>query len=201
MTHKEKMDEIIIVVPRMALFEAESIAFQGTESNTKRVARLTENIAKNFGTMRRGDAEENPRFKQPIPYAVIRRGDELFVYERLKGGGEKRLHYKLSLGVGGHMNYESGMRDFNKIIKANLERELEEELFISHPFTTQTIGFINDDSEEVSKVHIGVLTIIDLPLEATVEVREKDQLRGSWTTLEELKKPEVYDRLESWSQI
>lgn len=197
----DKMDEVIIVVPRKALFENENLAFQGTESNPETVARLTSNIAKNFGTMRRGDAEENPSFKQPIPYAVIRRGNELFVYERLAGGGESRLHNKLSLGAGGHMNYKSGMRDFVEVTKVNLERELEEELFISHSFTPKTIGFINDDSTPVSNVHVAILTIIDLPADATVEVRETDQLSGDFVQLETLKSKAIYDRLEDWSKI
>lgn len=203
-----KMDEIIIVVPRKALFENENLAFQGTESNPEIVARLTSNIAQNFGIMRRGDAEENTNFKQPIPYAVIRRGNELFVYERLKGGGETKLHGKLSLGAGGHMNYDSGMRDFTKVVKVNLERELEEELNIFSAYgdsvislNPKTIGFINDDTNEVGKVHIALLTIIDLPIEAEVTVRETEQLEGSWITLEELQKEEVYSRLENWSQI
>lgn len=51
--------------------------------------------------MRRGDAEENPDFKQPIPYVVIKREDEVYVYERLQGG-ERRAYiisYLLALGV------------------------------------------------------------------------------------------------------
>lgn len=196
-----KMDEIIIVVPRKALFENENFAFQGTESNPDVVARLVGNIQANFGTMRRGDAEEEPRFKQPIPYAVIRRGTELFLYERLKGGGEERLHSKLSLGAGGHMNAVEGVRDFNEITRINLERELEEELNISHPFVPETIGFINDDSTPVSNVHVAILTIIDLPLDATVEVRETDQLEGDFVQLSTLKSKAVYERLEDWSKI
>src|SRR5437764_9122004 len=173
-----KMDEIIIVVPRKSLFENENFTFQGTESNSNIVARLVNNIQNNFGIMRRGDAEENNKFKQPIPYAVIRRGDELFLYERLKGGGEERLHSKLSLGAGGHMNAIEGVRDFKEVTRINLERELEEELNISHPFVPETIGFINDDSTPVSNVHVAILTIIDLPLDATVDVRETEQLAG-----------------------
>lgn len=196
-----KMDEIIIVVPRKALFENENFTFQGTESNPETVARLVDNIQNNFGVMRRGDAEENNKFKQPIPYAVIRRGTELFLYERLKGGGEQRLHSKLSLGAGGHMNAVEGVRDFKEVTRINLERELEEELNISHSFTPETIGFINDDSTPVSNVHIAILTIIDLPADATVQVRETDQLSGDFVQLEALKSKTIYDRLEDWSKI
>jgi predicted NUDIX family phosphoesterase len=195
-----KMDEQIIVVPRKALFNNETLVFQGTEDNKDIVNVIMSNIEKNFGVMRRGDAEENPNFKQPIPYAVIRRGKELFMYERLSGGGEQRLHGKLSLGAGGHMNYEPA-DSFEEVIGINLARELEEELDISHSVTPKAVGLINDDSTPVNKVHIALLVILDLPADATVGVRETDQLKGSWITLEELKKEDTFERLEDWSKI
>lgn len=196
-----KMDEIIIVVPRKALFENEALTFQGTMSDESTVKRIKSNMAKNLGVMRRGDAEENENFKQPIPYAVIRRGkNELFVYERLKGGGEKRLHSKLSLGAGGHMNLGEEM-SIDGVIQNNLQRELEEELDISHYVVPKTIGLINDDSTPVNRVHIALLVTLDLPEDAEVFVREADKLSGSWITLDELKQPDVYERLEDWSKI
>jgi predicted NUDIX family phosphoesterase len=49
-------------------------------------------------------AESDPSRKQIIPYAVVLRGDQVFAAERLTGGGESRLHGKLSIGIGGHVN-------------------------------------------------------------------------------------------------
>lgn len=195
-----KMDEQIIVVPRKALFDFGNLDFQGTESRTDRVARLNENIQNNFGVMRRGDAEENENFKQPIPYAVIKRGEQVFVYERLQGGGEERLHNKLSIGAGGHMNLDG--HDFHESLMNNLKRELEEELDIqSSSMDLRVIGFINDDEDEVGRVHIAVLVVIDLDANATVSVRETDQLEGDFVNLHLLKTKSLYDRLENWSKI
>jgi predicted NUDIX family phosphoesterase len=123
------------------------------------------------------------------------------MYERLEGGGEAKLHGKLSLGAGGHMNFEPEAHNFNEVIKLNLERELEEELDISHEVTPQMIGLINDDSTPVSKVHVAILVILDLPADATVSVRETDQLKGDFVTLAELNEPSVFERLEDWSKI
>ncbi|MGG1266510.1 hypothetical protein ABE200_14490, partial [Brevibacillus laterosporus] len=64
-----------------------------------------------------------------------------------------------------------------------------------------TIGFINDDLEEVGKVHIGLLVTLDLDENAIVNVREVEQLEGEWTTIEELLQPDIYERLESWSKF
>lgn len=196
-----KMDEAIIVVPRAKVFADETLTFQGVERAEPKLMFINNNIADNYTTMRRGDAEENADFKQPIPYCIIRRGSQVFMYKRLSGGGESRLHDKLSIGAGGHMNAIDGVEDFNTILQVNLERELEEELAIENKYRMTTIGFINDDSELVSRVHIGLLTVLELRGDGTVEVRETDQLEGEWISIEDLKKPEIYDRLESWSQI
>lgn len=49
----------------------------------------------------RPEMEEDPSYRQIIPYVVLTRGEEVFVLRRLKKGGEKRLHGLLSIGVGG----------------------------------------------------------------------------------------------------
>jgi predicted NUDIX family phosphoesterase len=197
-----KMDEIIIVAPRSEVFQNETLNFQGTMKDKEVVDTIMKNINDSFTLMRRGDAEEDPRYKQPIPYAVIQRGNEIFVYERLKGAGETRLHNKLSLGVGGHMNAVEGKSDFKELLTENLLREIEEELNIDEGmFEVKTIGLINDDYDEVGRVHIGVLVTIRISEEQDVTVRETEELAGKFMALEELKKKEVYDRLENWSKI
>jgi predicted NUDIX family phosphoesterase len=196
-----KMDEMIIVAPRTAVFEFENLTFQGVEKHKGILRQVVNNIANNYSVLRRGDAEENPEFKQPIPYCVLKRGNEVFVYERLQGGGEVRLHNKLSMGVGGHMN-QFEVKDFYEQLSVNLERELEEELHIDgERLSLETIGLINDDEDEVGKVHIGLLVIAELKEDANVTVRETDQLKGSWFKVEELFESETYDRLENWSKF
>lgn len=207
-----KWEEIIIVAPRVDVFENEELAFQGIETDIEKIERIMKNIAESYVAIRRGNekdpepkennAEINTELKQPIPYPIIRRGSELFLYERLAGGGEQRLHNQLSLGAGGHMNPIEDETDFANILAINLERELEEELNIEDKDMQLTsIGLINDDLNEVGKVHLGILVIIDVAEGSSVTVREVDQLRGDWVKLSTLKSKAIYDRLESWSQI
>lgn len=209
-TTNPKWEEIILVAPRSQVFKNETLVFQGVETDSVRVTEITTAVGESLVSIRRGslddptpkenNAEINTSFKQPIPYVLIKRGDEIFVYERLSQGGESRLHNKLSLGVGGHMNPEEG--NFNNQLMINLTRELEEELDIdSEDMDLDFIGLINDDENEVGRVHLGILAFLQLSNDAIVEVRETEQLRGFWSTIEELKQPENYDRLESWSQI
>jgi predicted NUDIX family phosphoesterase len=195
------MDEIIIVAPRTEVFDNEKLAFQGVETDKYNVKQITENISRTYSIMRRGDAEENPNYKQPIPYCAIKRGNQVFSYKRLTGGGEVRLHNQISLGVGGHLNNVEGL-DFYGVLADGLQRELEEELFINKDkLILNTVGLINDDENEVGKVHIGMLVIGELPEDEEVSVRETDQLLGEWINIEDLRKSEIYDNLETWSQF
>lgn len=211
----QKWEEEIIVVPTKDLFADGELAFQGTETNPLIVKLLFNHIERFFTTMRRGHATDDPTpkennaeinfdFKQPIPYAVVQRGHEVFVYERLAGGGEVRLQNQLSLGVGGHMNKTND--SFNLSLLGNLQRELNEELDIKLPEESamhlETIGFINDELNEVGKVHLGILVTVNLPEGTEVSVRETDQLKGHWVPIATLAEDmSIYERLEAWSQI
>lgn len=212
-----KAEEIIIVAPRNVVFEDEVLEFQGNLTDQKKIVRIMQNINESYTTMRRGstkeqdvdiskNAELNFDYKQPIPYVIIRKGDSIYAYERLEGGGESRLHGKLSTAFGGHMNAVEGddILDscIEEVIEENTIRELEEELEISGRVSIDPIGLINDDSEDVGRVHLGILGIINLNEEDTVSVRETDQIRGFWIKIEDLKKDkEQFDRLENWSKI
>lgn len=210
----KKEDEIVIVVNRNKLFENEALTFQGSTSDKALVDNIMHNMDMNYRSMRRGgtkevdvpvenNAELNFDFKQPIPYIVIKRGDQFYVTQRLEGGGESRLHGKLSMGAGGHQNPLSDemIEPINKVVELNTERELEEELDIQGEYKLDIIGLINDDSEEVSRVHIGILGFLELEEDGEVTIRETEQLAGAWYTLDQLHEKDVYDRLENWGKI
>ncbi|KON87479.1 hypothetical protein AF332_12005 [Sporosarcina globispora] len=196
-----KMDEMIIVAPRKEVFDNEKLTFQGVNSDKYKVNEIMTNVESTYSIMRRGDAEENNDFKQPIPYCVLKRNDEVYSTKRLKGGGEARLHNQVSLGLGGHMN-DFNSNNFSEVMFENLIRELDEEVLVnSDGVSFKTVGFINDDSNEVGKVHLGLLVIGELDSNAEVTVKETDQLLGEWIKITDLKKPEVYETLETWSQF
>jgi predicted NUDIX family phosphoesterase len=196
-----KMDERIIVVERATLFDNEKDAFQGVLTDNDKLDEISKRFDY-FAVIRRGDAENDPTYKQPIPYVVVRRGNEIFAYKRLSGGGETRLFDKISIGVGGHMNKEDGLVTFSENVVENMIRELEEELEIdAASVELSTLGLINDDSNEVGKVHIGILVVADIQNEDNVSVRETDQLEGEWMTIEKLNQPDVYSKLEEWSKL
>lgn len=196
-----KMDEQILVAPRSTTFNNEELAFQGVLSDTEKVKQIVQNMSASYTSIRRGDAEEDPKLKQPIPYLVIKRGHQVYAYKRLSGGGEKRLHNKISIGLGGHANAVPN-KDFYDVMLDNLSRELHEEVFINdNKLTLDTIGLVNDDSEPVSEVHLGLLMIGELDESEDVTVRETEQLEGFWIDITDLKNKDIYDKLESWSKF
>jgi predicted NUDIX family phosphoesterase len=110
------------------------------------------------------------------------------------------LHAKISIGIGGHMNDEDSQAGhFNRdaYLRA-VERELHEELLIAGPFGQNIVALINDDSNEVGRVHLGVVHLIDLQ-QNSVEAREDAINNLQLLSPDEI--VEKIDSLESWSQI
>ncbi len=136
-------------------------------------------------------AEESPEYRQIIPYVVIRNGDHWFLLRRTRKGTDARLHDKLSLGIGGHINPGHGVAE-------GLQKELDEEVAIEGDYEIRFAGILNDDSTEVGRVHLGLVYVLDA---ATREIRvlETEKLSGEWhpaTALEPMREP-----MEGWSQI
>lgn len=204
----DKMDEMILAVDRYSLFENETLAFQGVLTLPAVVNRIMKKF-ESCEVVRRGDVEHDITFKQPIPYVVLKRGDEIFTYKRLSGGGEARLHDQLSIGVGGHMNHIDNLDNWNSIMLANIYRELTEELDfgldevadIGYLIEPKTVGLINDDKGNAGLYHIGILMVMELPENAEVTVRETEELEGRWMKEIDLLSDDVFNRLESWSKF
>lgn len=195
-----KFDEQIIVVSRELLFDNEKNAFNGFLSKNDGQGEEIFNTFKNYEVKRRGDMEEDPSYKQLISYCLLENeNDEILVYQRLSGGGEERLHGQSSVGVGGHMNNVVGADSINEVLRVNAQRELNEEVGLSEDRSQnmEYIGFINDDTNAVGKVHIGVVFKIKVK-SSDVEVRETDTLKINWVSQDEIND---LNHLESWSAL
>jgi predicted NUDIX family phosphoesterase len=144
--------------------------------------------------MWRPDAEQDTSVKQPIAYAIVRRGEEIFVTERLSGGVETRLHGVLSVGVGGHVDEPFAASDR---VRDAMHREWKEEVRCSHEPEWSWLGLVNDDEIDVGKHHLGCVFEARIPSHATLELLETHKLRGWWTTPADLMKQP--GRLETWS--
>lgn len=191
-------DESILVVSR-ALFD-ELGAFQGLCLDPGRYLPAILDPANN-SFIPRDDAEEDPGYKQIIPYAIFRHGDRYLHYVRGGGSGEKRLAAKGSIGIGGHINaddYEAQAHLDKDTYSIGVEREIDEELNIAGPHAQRIVALINDDSNPVGQVHLGVVHLFELETDQ-VTSNEDNITELEFLTLDELLARR--DRLESWSQM
>jgi predicted NUDIX family phosphoesterase len=147
----------------------------------------------------RAEVEEDPSFKQIIPYVVFRTTDEIFCYTRGTSQGETRLHRLRSLGVGGHVDEaDADGRATLEAYEMALRRELDEEVEIASPGTLRRVGLINDDSTPVGQVHLGVVHVYDLERPA-VTPRESGLADSGFVPLRDLW--DVRSQFETWSRI
>jgi predicted NUDIX family phosphoesterase len=158
--------------------------------------RIQEVIRGSSFFMPRADVEEDPTYQQVIPYVVFRHGGRYFLTKRLKASSEKRLRQLYSLGVGGHIN--PGDLEAGDPVLDGLKREWEEEVEYGGDFGATLLGLINDDSSPVSRVHVGVVFLVE-GSSPDIAIRETDKLSGELLSLEEMRM--YYLEMESWSQI
>jgi predicted NUDIX family phosphoesterase len=158
------------------------------------------------GTLRfmpRSKAEKDPSYKQLIPYVIMTCDGKYLNYVRGKRAGETRLVAKRSIGIGGHINpidNEAPLfdTDFRKVYEIAVEREIAEEVFVEANHTDRIVALLNDDSNEVGQVHLGVVHLWTLDA-AKVSRREQMITQMTFMTADELR--QVRDTMETWSQL
>jgi len=158
-------------------------------------------IVQNGLFLRRSELEEDPAFKQIIPYAVISNKESFYLFRRTSGQTERRLLNKFSLGVGGHMNPSNSMESKEQYLIDELKRELFEEVRLLNGCLIEDIefiGFINDDTIPVGTVHIGLLYNIHVS-NKEVFINETDKMTADWTDKSDL--AEFYEEMETWTKI
>jgi predicted NUDIX family phosphoesterase len=150
-------------------------------------------VIRTAGTFRmRAEVEDDASWKQIIPYLVLRDGERIFLLRRTRAGGDARLHELYSIGVGGHVNPEDGDP------LGGLRREWAEELSADFEPDFEPVGILNDDSNPVGAVHLGLVFSADAD-GRPVAIRETDKLTGGFATIDEVAR--VADRLETWSGL
>ena len=190
-------DESVLVIKR-ELFD-EIGTFQGISTEIDKYLPVFLNPSNNF-FIHRELAEDDPTHKQIIPYAIFKHGDKFLRYLRGKKSGEQRLASKSSIGIGGHINQD----DFNSsslekdTYLTGIEREINEELIINCDYNNLPIALINDDSNDVGQVHLGVVHLFDLESDQ-VEAGEANIENLEFLSSDDLLREK--DNLESWSQI
>ena len=202
------MDELVFAVPTVKLWELVRFKEKGLiKGNTD----ILKRIVNNGLFLKRNELEENPSYKQIIPYAIIshnetessgvQKNQSFFLFKRTSEQTEKRLQNKLSIGLGGHMNPGNLMEPEEQFLINELKRELFEEVKLLNDCRIENIefiGFINDDTIPVGTVHIGLLYNIHVS-NKNVYINEPDKMTAYWIEKSDLAK--FYKEMETWTKI
>ena len=193
-------EEQILVIERKVLEEAGM--FQGLAFDVERyLPKIFVQGVPCF--MPRSKAEKDPSYKQIIPYVIMACDGRYLNYVRGTRAGESRLVGNRSIGIGGHINpvdNEIPLFDtnFREMYNAAVEREVAEEVSVETGHTDRIVALLNDESNEVGSVHLGIVHywILDEP---KVSKREQMITQMSFKTIDELQK--ARDTMETWSGL
>jgi predicted NUDIX family phosphoesterase len=190
-------DEYVLVV-RRSLFD-ELGSFHGLNFEPEKYLGAILSRGNNF-FLPRAQAENDPTYKQIIPYALIAHGDTVLHYVRGKKAGEQRLVAKGSIGIGGHMNDtdESLFAWDEHAYRAGVEREVNEEIKIDSAFEDRIVALLNDDTTEVGRVHLGIVHVFRL---AEPKVQKREAMITNLSFLDRGQLVALRDNLETWSQL
>ena len=113
--------------------------------------------------------ESFPSMRQLIPYVVIKKGEEILQYRRAIAGNEERLHGKLAVGIGGHVDAEDiwinseGAVTLYETLEISALREIKEEIgIVVPPESLNILGVIRVSDTPVDEVHVGVAILCDI---------------------------------------
>ncbi len=186
-----KVDEKILVVEREALFAGKP--FQGFIP-VQNFDFYEQCIVQHQQFLWRSAMEDDPRYKQIIPYLVFCHDDQFFMMRRRSDASEVRLKDKCSLGIGGHIRQEDIT---DKSLELWAEREFNEEVEYTGSLRVEPLGLINDDSNMVGQVHIGFVYLLEG--DSSQIAIKSEHKEGRLISLDEM--ASLYDAMETWSQL
>lgn len=122
-------------------------------------------------------------------------------YVRGKRAGETRLVAKRSIGIGGHINpvdWTLFTADPYKTYLEAVQREVAEEVSVETKYQDKVVAFLNDDSNEVGQVHLGIVHLwtLDEP-----KVIRKEQMITQLAFMTPGELHALRDTMETWSQL
>jgi len=190
MKHQEHIISVFteVVTPSVDLIANESISIS----------------AKDVVIMQRAFLENEPKFRQLIPYVVVKREDKYLTYKRETSGGEARLHNLFSIGIGGHVDAvdavydDKGVFQLQQTLSTGMFRELDEELGLTEAdfLGMETIGYLAKDVTSVDVVHLGIVLVAELKPGKVIASQEDALNLTGFLSAEEL----LALNLESWSE-
>jgi len=193
-------EEQILVVERRVLEQIGT--FQGLAFDVERYLRniFVQGVPR---FMPRWQAEKDPAYKQIIPYVIMTYDGKYLSYVRGRRAGETRLVGNRSIGIGGHINpIDADNSSLFAYLYENyltaVQREVAEEVFVETTHTDRIVALLNDDSNDVGRVHLGIVHYWVLD---SSQVGKREQMISQMAFMTPGQLQEVRDTLETWSQL
>src|SRR3989344_6510988 len=192
-----KHAEKVMVVLRSEVFS--SGTWHGLK--TENLNKYLKIISTKHRFLPRSRVEEDARWQQIIPYLIFENANKIFLMRRKANHTDSRLADKYSIGIGGHIN-KSDLKS-TKSMKGTrgimdwARREFEEEIDYRGKYKTEFLGLINDDSNDVGKVHLGLVIKI-VGGKDKISVRDEHKF-GEMIAIGDAGK--YYNHMETWSRI
>lgn len=145
----------------------------------------------------------------PIPYVILYNDieDSIFLYRRGSGVGESRLAGNTSCGIGGHVDVDQYNIDLPPMamIQDATNREINEELGQPISGKFEFIGTLYDTSNDVGKVHLGMVAKKTIDQEAhpgcNIVTAESELHTIGFVKLSEIDVECPEYNFENWSKI
>ena len=202
-----KKDENVLVFESRLLHEIGH--FQGLNPNVEPYLSAIFTPGNCF-FMPRSAAEQEPRYKQVIPYVILSYGDSVFSYVRGRSSTEGRLVGLRSIGIGGHisdrdaalpgleLHDEARVGGLHRLYIDAVRREAEEEVSIDCEYEAREVAVLNDDQQEVGRVHFGIVHVFRL---RAPRVSKKERLVSEAGFMPTAELGLSIGEFEGWSQI
>jgi predicted NUDIX family phosphoesterase len=88
--------------------------------------------------------------------------------------------------------------DAYKIYLEAVKREVAEEVSVNSAYTDKIVALLNDESNEVGSVHLGIVHYWML---SEPKVSKKEQMITQMSFMTPVELQEVKDTMETWSQL
>jgi predicted NUDIX family phosphoesterase len=197
----KKYNEDILCLPTATLMDIQWFAgfHAGTADHLPKIF-----ASKKLTFVDRNLAEEDPSYKQLIPYIAVVKDNKYLTVQRSKKVGEQRLAGRRTACFAGHINKEDGdetdlIRDAFGVFSRGVSREILEELDIKGHYGLLYRGMINDNRDDVGKVHLGVFITLNVYPDTDITVRDEGLINPLWQTAQELR--DTIDQYEGWSEL
>jgi len=188
------VNEAVVIVSRDVLMVLPSIS-SVISGFIPYSSEIEEKIISNKKLQLRSDAESDERNKQIIPYMIFCYDSKIFLMQYGIKSSAKTLSKKYTLGIGGHL-WINDISPNVPLVKWG-RREFDEEVFYFDDRSEKIIGFVNDDSNPVGRVHFGVVICV-YGKSPAISIRS-EMVWGKLIAIEEA--VEFFTGMDNWTKI